>query len=117
VGNSLGKNRIAITTTATELRSCQELTANPVSPAACPAIPTNCSVERLAATIEIPINHQGKERPPKKNRSLLDLPRLFQKANPITKKNEREKTTVSTMVKFISDFSSVVVSLNDYKQI
>jgi hypothetical protein len=64
-------------------------------------------VERLAATIETPINHHGRERPPKKNRSLLDLPRLFQKANPITKKNEREKTMVS---------SSALANLHNSKQ-
>jgi hypothetical protein len=59
-------------------------------------------VERLAATIEMPINHQGNERPPRKNPSLFAFPRLFQKANPITMKNERQKMSVSKMVKFIS---------------
>ena len=46
--------------------SCQLLTARPVLPALWPAMPTNCSVEILAATMDRPISGQVSPRPARK---------------------------------------------------
>jgi AraC-like DNA-binding protein len=50
----------------TEPSNCQQLTASPVAPAAWPAMPTICSVEMFAATIEMPISGQVSPRPARK---------------------------------------------------
>ena len=71
------------------------LTASPVPPAAEPAIPTICSVEMFAATIEIPINGHVRLRPPrKKSDELCSVPsarRLFHTESPITQTKNRTK--------------------------
>jgi len=54
----------------TEPNNCQQLTASPVDPAACPAMPTICSVEMLAATIERPISGHVSPRPARKKSAL-----------------------------------------------
>ena len=49
-------------TMPTDLVSCHAPTASPTVPAPCPAIPTLCSVEIFAATIETPISGHVKPR-------------------------------------------------------
>ena len=77
-----------ITTMNTEPSNCQQLTARPVDPAAWPAIPTICSVEMFAATIEIPISGHVSPRPARKKSELSSsCPfafRLFQTLRPTT---------------------------------
>ena len=55
----------------TEPSNCQQLTASPVDPAAWPAMPTICSVEMFAATMEMPISGQVSPRPARKKSELF----------------------------------------------
>jgi hypothetical protein len=50
----------------TEPMSCQAATASPWLAAPAPAMPTICSEEMFAATIEMPMIGQVSERPPRK---------------------------------------------------
>ena len=93
-----GRRVIEMMTMKTEPINCQALTARPTPPAAEPAMPTICSVEMLAATIEMPMSGQVRLRPPrKKSEEFSETPtarRLFQTERPMTTTKKRTKETI-----------------------
>ena len=85
---NFGNSVIETSTMNTDPNNCQQLTARPTFPAACPAIPTICSVEIFAATIDIPMSGHVRPRPARKNSELSSLHPfsfpLFHTLSPIT---------------------------------
>jgi len=97
-----------MSTMNTEPINCQQLTASPVDPAAWPAMPTICSVEMFAATMEMPISGQVSPRPARKKSELFSscpgLRRLFQTLRPMTTAKNPMKTARSCVVMFMGIF-------------